>query len=385
MNTIIQKSITAFLLVICISGARAEYIFTKDGKIIEGKIVGDRSASITIKTPAKNEIVKVNEILRIQYADLYLGKVYIRMTSGETQEGYIVDEDSSNLTVRKDITKPYEYKVPRSKVMFIARSNPTDLSWKVVKSGISLKWNPPFVPGEKYRVYLKTNSDKDFALTTETSRLNYTIRAVKSNTKYYIYVTSMDAHGIESLPSELITVSTQDISFEDSGTDKQEDGNSGNSPGGLSAYCLYFRPLTAPFKSYYDSLGGFGVDYYFNYNDHVSFGAGMYYATGDGNADGRNVSLYSASLNCRVGSLLFDFMYPYLGISGRGTLFTEKTDVKNDSFPGYGGDISAGCAFMLTRNLSLWADCAGSFVWLKDNSRTDIHGCVIRGGVSYRF
>jgi hypothetical protein len=200
---------TAFMIIFLISTVHAEFVFKKDGTIIEGKIVNDGNTSIILQMPdKKREVIPRKEIMRILYTDIYMGKVYIRLTNGETQEGYIVDEDSTAYTVRKDITKPEEFTINRKIVMFIARSNPTDLIGTAGKNDINIQWNPPFIPGKKYRIYRKTTKEATFTMIAEVEKNRYTIKELKGNTKYTIYVTSLDADGIESLPSDQITLLT---------------------------------------------------------------------------------------------------------------------------------------------------------------------------------
>jgi hypothetical protein len=305
------------------------------------------------------------------------------MTNGETNECYIVDEDGKNYVVRKDIDRLEEYTIPRTKVMFVARSNPTDLVGKAGKTGIDLTWNPPFVPGEKYRIYLRADSETTFLKIAETQKPRYAIKDLKNNTKYIVYVTSIDPKGTESLPSEHISVSTSDILSQDS---KEISDIPANVPEGFSVYYSYFIPLKKPFRKYYDSLDGAGFDYYMRVGSFFSAGAGISLLSGnDNNWENTNVSLNSFSLSGRIGYPFFGLVYPYMGVSGRITWFSENSAYKSAEYTGYGGDAFAGCALILSQQASIWADYSISFVWLNDKGRTDIRGSVIRGGVMYAF
>jgi hypothetical protein len=199
----------AIFLTALAGDARAEFVFRKDGSIIEGKIIQDAKGSVIVRTlSGKNETVLRKDIIRILYTDIYIGKVYVRLTNGETVECYIVDEDQKNYTVRDDIQKPEEYQLPRSKVLFVARSNPTDVSAKADYTSISVKWAAPYVPGKKYRVYIRAPKQPEFRMVSEVSGLSKTIRELAEGIDYRIYVTAVDAKGVESLPSEQIQVTT---------------------------------------------------------------------------------------------------------------------------------------------------------------------------------
>lgn len=208
------KSAHIVLIFITIIHARqlsAEYVFRKDGSIIKGSIIADDSGSISVKSD-EAAIVRVprSEIMRIIYTELYLGKVYIRLTTGEMVDGYQVDEDRDDFFFRRDITKPDEFKIPRKKVMFIARTNPTDLAGKASTDNIILTWSPPFKPAKFYRIYMRDVKGKEqtYRLYEETDDLSCEIKNLKKSWIYEIYATAVSDTGEESLPSEKVAVNT---------------------------------------------------------------------------------------------------------------------------------------------------------------------------------
>lgn len=210
-----MKSFSAniLLLVMCLLlfsvNAGAEHIFKTDGTIIEGRITTDTADSIVVITTRGDSVtIRRSSILRILYTKIYLGKVYIRMTDGVMKEGYIVDEDRDSYKYRKELYRANEETLPRSKVMFIARSNPTDLVGNPGKTFISFKWSPPYRPPMKYKVYFKKPGEKDFSPVNETPETAITISGLQSNTKYEIYVTAIDSEGVESLPTDKVEILT---------------------------------------------------------------------------------------------------------------------------------------------------------------------------------
>ncbi|HRX49000.1 MAG TPA: fibronectin type III domain-containing protein [Spirochaetota bacterium] len=201
------------LILITLPGIRlyAEHVFKKDGAIIKGSIIADDIASISVRNDSGTiERIPRNEIMRIIYTDLYLGKVYVRLTTGEMVEGYQVDEDRDDFYFRRDITKPEEFKIPRKKVMFIARTNPTDLSGKASTDNIILTWSPPFKPAKFYRIYIRDVKAKEetYRLLEETDDLSCEIKNLKKSWIYEIYATAVSDTGEESLPSEKVVVNT---------------------------------------------------------------------------------------------------------------------------------------------------------------------------------
>lgn len=118
MKYFFSQVVILLVIVVCIPVAgSAEYIFKKDGSIIKGSIVKDEIATLTVKKEdGAYEGVVRGDILRIIYTEVYLGKVFARLTSGEVVEGYQVDEDRDNYFFRKDLISPEEFTVPRKKV-----------------------------------------------------------------------------------------------------------------------------------------------------------------------------------------------------------------------------------------------------------------------------
>ncbi|PKL17332.1 MAG: hypothetical protein CVV49_11650 [Spirochaetae bacterium HGW-Spirochaetae-5] len=190
----------------------AEFVFKKDGSIIKGSIVKDYPGSISVKrADGVLEQVKRIDIMRINYTELYLGKVYARLTSGEVVEGYQVDEDRDNYFFRKDLTSPEEFKIQRKKVMFIAHTNPTDVKGDPSTVFINMSWSPPFKPAKFYRVYIRDvkNNEQAFKNSGETAESAYTLNNLTKSWTYELYATAIADSGEESLPSEKIIVNTR--------------------------------------------------------------------------------------------------------------------------------------------------------------------------------
>jgi len=99
----------------------AEYIFLKDGSIVECKILDETPDLITARVKGRKSVFSRNTIIRVLYTKFYMGKVYIYKTDGKELEAYIVDEDQESYTVRTDIRKPDEFKIRRVDVEFVSR------------------------------------------------------------------------------------------------------------------------------------------------------------------------------------------------------------------------------------------------------------------------
>lgn len=210
-KTLIAAIAACFVILVPL---QAEFVFLKDGSIIDGKIISDEADSITIRQKdQKINTIARTDLIRIIYTDLYMGKVFVRLTTGEVVEGYQIDEDRDNYTFRKEINKPEEFTLSRKKVMFIARTNPTDLSSEASIERIVITWSPPFKPAKSYKVYMREiKSGEPFKVAGETADVEYVLKNLSKSTSYEVYVTAIAETGEESLPSEKIITNTIPVS-----------------------------------------------------------------------------------------------------------------------------------------------------------------------------
>lgn len=187
------------------------------------------------------------------------------------------------------------------------------------------------------------------------------------------------------LADYLITEKTIDMKRYDDAYQDVISSNEKRVPAGLAVSFVYFTPLKSPFKDYYDSLIGGSLDYYHKINDYLALGAGVNYVQGDDNTGDVTVSLNSYSIGVRAGIPLAGFLYPYISLSAEGIWFNEKGTSDSVSYAGFGAVASAGCAVVLIKQLSIFADYSYSYQKLIDDAGNDISGTVIRGGAMYRF
>jgi hypothetical protein len=190
----------------------SEYVFLKDGSIIDGAIISDSAESVTLRLK-DNKIKQIprKTIIRILYTELYMGKVYVQKTDGKNVICYLVDEDRETYTFRTELFNPEEFTIKREQVLFMARGNPTGLEGDAGTDQIRLKWFPPYNPVKKYRINIKGPEDKIYRPAGETSGKSITLKGLKSNTKYQLHVVAIDDAGDESLPSNELSIRTVNL------------------------------------------------------------------------------------------------------------------------------------------------------------------------------
>ncbi len=217
MRIMIQKwryGLAALVVaLVFVSGqGRSEYVFLKDGAIIEGRIIAESAAKVTLqKKDNKREVFARDSIMRILYTQLYMGKVYVQKTDGRGVACYMVDEDQETYTFRSEINSPKEFTLRRDQVLFVARRNPSGLEGKAETDRIRLTWLPPYNQVSEYNIYLKGPKDSAYRKVGSTGSKSYTVRELPSNTAFHIHVTATAREGDESLPSNEITLTTKNI------------------------------------------------------------------------------------------------------------------------------------------------------------------------------
>ncbi|HPR37236.1 MAG TPA: fibronectin type III domain-containing protein, partial [Spirochaetota bacterium] len=191
--SIVLAGVSCFSILLFFNEAlNAETVFLKDGSIIEGRIISDSAGTVAVKDKDnKTRTVQRVNIMRILYTDLYMGKVYVQKTDGKNIIAYMVDEDRDTYTFRRELFNPEELKLRRDQVLFMARGNPSGLEGEPDTDHVFLKWFPPYNQVKKYKIYIKGPGDKSFSVADETGSKSITLKKLKSNTKYQLYVTAI--------------------------------------------------------------------------------------------------------------------------------------------------------------------------------------------------
>jgi hypothetical protein len=213
-KNIIDRIIYIIILIFCtltVAPLNAEYIFLRDGKIIEGTIITDEANLITAKVGKETKKFRRSEIIRILYTDLNMGKVYIQKRDGTSIIVHIVDEDRTSYVCRKELYSPEEFVLKRADVLFVAEKNPSGLQGQADMTWAKLTWFPPYDPVSKYNIYIKTGKNGKYEMVNDTPNKEIIIKNLKSNTEYYFIVKSVDRDNYESSPSNELKLTTKNI------------------------------------------------------------------------------------------------------------------------------------------------------------------------------
>ncbi|MBN2078843.1 MAG: fibronectin type III domain-containing protein [Spirochaetes bacterium] len=200
---------TAGTLLLSLHDAGAEYVFLKNGTILRGSIMGETGSFMRVRSPgSETRVIQRSHILRVLYAELYLGRMVVRLTDGSVIEAYMVDENADCYTFRNSLEDPLEFTIPRKRVLFMARTNPTDLTGKSLPRSLRLTWNSPYRRPSFYRIYLRERDGGAYARVKTSRGASCHIRGLKVKTWYRAKVTAVARSGMESLPSDELEIMT---------------------------------------------------------------------------------------------------------------------------------------------------------------------------------
>jgi len=219
MNSKIMSSaiLTAVLLLLprlSEKPAQGEFIFLKDGSIVEGVIVADNAGSVRLRlSDNKMRQIKRDDITRILYTKLKMAKVFIQKRDGKAVVAFIVDEDQDSYTCRNELYSPEEFNLKRSDVLFMAEKNPSGLQTEgdIGTDRVTLTWLAPYGDVKKYNVYVKKGENSKYEILESSKGKSVTLKNLTSNTTYFIIVTSVDMSDYESTPSNELKITTANI------------------------------------------------------------------------------------------------------------------------------------------------------------------------------
>lgn len=206
------KKILLTALILCLSiNLYAEYLFLKDGSIIKGTIISETAAYVNFRNEErKTERYPRDQIMRVLYTELNMGKVFVQRRDGKVETAYMVDEDRTTYTFRKNLYKPAEFTMKRADVLFMAERNPTGLKGEPETDRVSLEWLPSFEKMKHYNIYYRKKGEK-FGPPVKSGKTSYILKGLTSNTEYTVKVTGFAGDGDETTSSNEYTFVTKNI------------------------------------------------------------------------------------------------------------------------------------------------------------------------------
>ncbi len=122
MKSIMNFLFVCFIFFLSAASINAASVFITDGSIIEGQIIKDTDASMSVKMSNNIEtVIPRNKILRILYDNQYKNSVNLYKADGTVIKGFIIDEQNLVYIVRKELNSPIEIEVKKSDVDAIVK------------------------------------------------------------------------------------------------------------------------------------------------------------------------------------------------------------------------------------------------------------------------
>jgi hypothetical protein len=142
-TTIACMMLPAVLLIAAATPALAEYLFLKDGSIIEGTVANETDAAVTV-THAKGgaRTVPRTQLLRTLYRKDFLYRQSAKLYSGEVLDGFLVQESQDEYIFRKELFAPAERIVKKKDVIYLRKKELYTLEGKIEQEYSILDYVP---------------------------------------------------------------------------------------------------------------------------------------------------------------------------------------------------------------------------------------------------
>jgi len=208
----VRKLTLAFIVILSALPLSAEYLFITDGSIIKGRVMNETRAGVTFRSDEDRttRTYPRNRVMRVHYTEMSFNRIYLQLHSGESMSVFLVGEDRTTYTFRRELYKPEEFIIPRAEVLSISERNPSGLRGEAGYSEIRIAWLPPRETMRRFRVYIKKEGEDEFTRAgTAGSRSSiHRISGLERNTIYSIYLTGVDDSGEETPSSNTIKIAT---------------------------------------------------------------------------------------------------------------------------------------------------------------------------------
>ncbi len=155
----------------------------------------------------------------------------------------------------------------------------------------------------------------------------------------------------------------------------------GNAPEGFTLSYSVFMPLADDFKDIYSLLIGGTIGYLYPLDKNLALAGSAFCLTGESDSGDSRTTSTGGAIGARAGLPLFDFMYPYLGVSARGSWLCEQGKSDTVNFFAWDIDALAGIAFLFGNMYGVNLECAYAFGRVTDESATDVSGLCFNGGI----
>lgn len=111
----IRTGAQAVLFCTLLSPLRADMVYLQSGEVLESvKISGANPSVTTVSVGGQTRQISNKDILRTRYGQDLMEKVYIQTESDEVIEGYLIEQETEHILIRRTKNSAAEEKIPKS-------------------------------------------------------------------------------------------------------------------------------------------------------------------------------------------------------------------------------------------------------------------------------
>lgn len=104
------------------AGAHAEYLYLKDGQVIQGTIESEDAEGYNVKTKYQTKRVPRGDVTRIMFGERKMEPIFLLMNDGSSKKGFLVDQDAEKIIMREKENSPGEITVLKKDIRQMSAS-----------------------------------------------------------------------------------------------------------------------------------------------------------------------------------------------------------------------------------------------------------------------
>lgn len=108
--------ITILLCIFTATALHAEYIYLKDGQVIQGTVESEDASGYKVKTKYQTRWISRGDVVRIMFGERKMEPIFLLMNDGSSKKGFLVDQDAEKIIMREKEDSPKEITVLKKDV-----------------------------------------------------------------------------------------------------------------------------------------------------------------------------------------------------------------------------------------------------------------------------
>jgi len=106
----------------------AEYLYLKDGQVIQGTIESEDSNNYKVKTKYQTKLIPRQDVIRIMFGERKMESIFLLMNDGTSKKGFLVEQDAEKIIMREKEDSPKEITILKKDVKQMSGSDIVQLN-----------------------------------------------------------------------------------------------------------------------------------------------------------------------------------------------------------------------------------------------------------------